>query len=98
MPSKKHLFTLEKDDLKPFGYKHVQEMSESARHRALNKALKKIKPLSLYRKLVALAMLNKNQDPKLSKIFKKDSQYIKTTSAYKNRSTAKKGSKKGSRK
>lgn len=79
------LFVLEKDDLKPFGYENVEQLTKTQRHRALIKALSKIKPLSLMRKLVALSVLNKNRNPELSKIFADDSDFIKTTEQYANR-------------
>ena len=84
----RQLFHLEKDVLKEYGYGHVKTMPELQRHRALKKALVDIKPLSLFRRLNALYVLNKNQDPRSAKIFKEDRNYVKTTVEYKNRETA----------
>lgn len=84
-PHGEQLFVLEKDILKKYGYHNVKDLSKVQRHTALKKALKKIKPLSLMRRLNALAVLNKDQNPRLSKIFKSDSEWIKTTDEYKNR-------------
>lgn len=84
-PHGKKLFTLEKGDLEKFGYDDVKNLTKSQRQSALKKALKKIKPLSLFRKINALYVLNENKDPKLAKIFKDDRDFIKTTPEYKNR-------------
>lgn len=98
-PHGKQLFTLEKGDLKPFGYHDVAKMTKSARQTALKKALAHIKPLPLYRKLNALYVVNENKNPSLARIFKDDSNWVKTTKEYMNRPTnkSKKGSKKGSK-
>jgi len=79
------LFSLEKGDLKNFGYKNIKTLTINERQRALDKALKKTKPLSLFRKINALYVLNENKDPLLAKKFKDDRDYIKTTNEYKNR-------------
>jgi hypothetical protein len=81
----RQLFHLEKDVLKKYGYGHVKISSELQRHRALKKALVDIKPLSLFRRLNALYVLNKNQDPDSAELFKEDRNYVRTTSEYKNR-------------
>ena len=78
----KQLFILEKDRLKPYGYENINDLTISERRRALNRALKKEKPLSLYRRLNALSLLFENRDPVLSKKFKDDSEYVKTTKEY----------------
>lgn len=83
------LFHLEEDVLKKFGYEKVKQMTELQRHRSLKRALKGgIKPLPLFRRINALYVLNKNQDPALAKLFRKDRDYVKTTNEYKNRDTA----------
>ncbi len=96
-PHGKQLFVLEKGVLSKYGYENVKNMSRQKRHIALNKVLKKSTSLSLFRRLNALAILNKDQDPGLSKIFKDDANWIQSTSAYQNRPTSKKGSKRGSK-
>lgn len=78
----KLIVIMEKDVLDKYGYDHVKTLSPSERHRALRKALKEIKPLSVYRRLVALAILNKGKDSVLAKILKEDSEWIKTQSLY----------------
>jgi len=92
------LFVLEKGVLGKFGYEDVRSMSTTARQSSLRDALKKIKPLSLYRRLNALYVLNKDKNKNLAKIFKDDAEWIKTTRAYMNRDTAKRSSKKRSSK
>lgn len=82
----KQLFHLDKGVLHKYGYENVKDKTTRERRIALNKALANgIKPLSLFRRINALYVLNKNQDPKLAMIFKKDRDFIKTTSAYKKR-------------
>lgn len=84
-PHGKQLFVLEKDVLAKYGYTDVKSLTKIERMRCLKKALKKLKPLPLMRRLNALSVLNKDQNPKLSKIFKDDSEWIKTTDEYKHR-------------
>jgi len=94
-----NLFNLEKNDLKPYGYENVRSKTALQRHRALSRALDDIESLSLSRKLNALSVVNKNRDPSLSRLFKSDSEWVKTTKHYKNRSTSvKRGSKRNSKK
>lgn len=93
-PHGKQLFILEKDDLSPYGYKDVKHLSKHSRQVALSKVLKQVKPLPLFRKLNALYVVNKNQNPQLARIFKEDSKWVQTTKEYKNRPTSRKPSKK----
>lgn len=81
----KKLFDLDKNGLGKFGYDDVVNLSIRQRHIALKKALKVLKPLSVFRRLIAIATLNKNTNPKISKIFRDDAEWIKTTKEYKNR-------------
>jgi hypothetical protein len=68
---------LREGGLSQFGYHSVKEKSELARHRALMRALRGGEPpLSMYRKLNALYVYNRNTDPKASKIFKADRDWI----------------------
>jgi hypothetical protein len=77
----KQLFVLEKGTLTKYGY-HVN-LSEDARHKSLKKAMDSgLKPLSVFRKLNALYVLNKNKDIVNALIYKLDSEWIKTTSEY----------------
>jgi hypothetical protein len=85
----KQLFHLEPGLLEKYGYTNVKQKTKTQRHRSLNRALAGgIKPLPLFRRINALFLLNKNQDPDLAEKFKQDRDYIKTTDAYKNRDTA----------
>jgi hypothetical protein len=94
---REQLFHLEKNDLKPYGYENVRNKSVIQRHRALSRALNDLDSLSLSRKLNALAVVNKNRNPSLSRAFKYDSEWVKTTKQYQNRPISKRGSKKGSK-
>ena len=61
------------------GYSGVREKSELARHRALTRVIKAGEPpLGLFRRLNVLMILFKRTDPKLSKIFKKDRDWVKS--------------------
>jgi hypothetical protein len=79
----KQLFTLKKGDLTKYGY-HAN-LSVNDRHKALRKSLsdRNTKPLSIFRKLNALFVLNKNKNPTMAKLYKGDSEWVKTTPEYK---------------
>ena len=68
-------FVLQKGTLGQYGYHSVE--SKEKRHAALKIAIKHIKPLSVYRKLNVLSILNKNRNPKISKLFKDDAEWLK---------------------
>lgn len=70
------LFHLEKGTLSKFGYS--MKNAQIKRHISLKKAIKSIKPLAIYRRLIALYILNKNRQPDNAKIFKTDAEWIKT--------------------
>lgn len=69
------LFILKKGTLSRFGYS--MKNSQSKRHNSLKKAIKSTKPLSIYRKLNALYVLNKNRNPLTAKLFKDDAEWLK---------------------
>ena len=72
------LITITNDyELKDYGYENVKKLSSTNRQKALTKAIKYIKPISLFRKLIALSTLQKNIDPKLHKIFYKDAYFVR---------------------
>lgn len=73
----KNITIMEKDILHKYGYKDVKNMPVTKRHSSLNEAVNKIKPLSVYRRLIAIATLNKNKDHGLYKILREDAEYIK---------------------
>ena len=52
-----------------------------------------IKPLSLFRRLNALYVLNKNTNPGLAMRFRRDSKWIKKTDKYLSRSKSRKSKK-----
>ena len=74
----KQLFVLSKGTLTQYGY-HT-DLSEKDRRVALRRALAHIKPLSVYRKLNALYVLNKNRP--LGSLYKGDAEWVKTTREY----------------
>ena len=76
----KQLFTLKKGDLTRYGY-HVNK-SDKERHEALQEAVKHNKPLSIYRKLNALFVLNKNKKPSMAKLYRDDANWVQTTEEY----------------
>jgi hypothetical protein len=60
------------------GYVGVKKMSKLARHRALMRVVRTGEPpLGLFRRLNVLMILFKNKDPKLSKIFKEDRDWVR---------------------
>ena len=79
----KQLFVLEKGSLTQYGY-HAN-LEEKERHMALKRAVGIIKPLSVYRKLNAIYVLNKNRNPKMAILYKGDAEWVKTTPEYKER-------------
>lgn len=81
----KTIIVLEKDILGKYGYHNVHELTKKQRELALTKALKNKdnKPLSIYRRLIALATLNKNKDIKLHDIFRTDAEWLKNHKLYK---------------
>jgi hypothetical protein len=71
----KQLFVLKKGELTKYGY-HA-DLSKSKRHEALKKARSEFTPLSLFRKLNAVYVLNKNRDKKRAATFKADANWAK---------------------
>ena len=84
---------LRKDVLHKYGYHDISSKTDRQRHHALNKALKEMKPLELYRRLIALATLNKNTKPQLAAMLRQDAAFVKNTAAYKKRSKSRKSRK-----
>lgn len=78
----KKIVLMEKDVLKSYGYTNIEAMSKISRHSALRKAIKNIKPLSIYRRVIAIASLNKNKNEKLYNILREDADWIKTQPEY----------------
>ena len=73
----KEIVILEKDVLKKFGYSDLKNKTFLERKKALKKALLKIKPLSVYRRIIALSTLNKNKNPLLYKKLQEDKNWLK---------------------
>jgi hypothetical protein len=64
--------------LSEHGYEDVKEKTELARHRALARVIRAGEPpLGLFRRLNVLMILFKRTNPKLSKIFKRDRDWVK---------------------
>jgi len=64
--------------LSKHGYVDVKDKPVLARHRALAKVIRTGEPpLGLFRRLNVLMILFKRKDPKLSKIFKKDRDWVR---------------------
>ena len=64
--------------LSQHGYVDVKKKTKLSRHRALMRVFRSGEsPLRLFRRLHALVILFKNKDPKLSKIFKGDRNWVK---------------------
>lgn len=60
------------------GYVDIKKKSELARRRALGKVIRAGEPpLGLFRRLNVLMILFRRKDPKLSKIFKNDRDWVK---------------------
>lgn len=76
----KQLFVLQKGELTKFGY-HA-DLSNNKRHLALHYAVQHLRPLSVFRKLNALYVLNKNREPKDAAIYKADANWVKKTPEY----------------
>ena len=71
----KQLFVLERGVLGKFGY--TTGLSVRERHEALDRAGKKLNALSLFRRLKALQLLNRNRNPNLAKLFGEDADYVR---------------------
>jgi hypothetical protein len=75
--SKKVIIIVDKDVLGKYGYDNIKNISANKRHNALKKALKELKPLSVYRRLIAIATLNKNKDSEVHDILRADAEWVK---------------------
>ena len=67
---------LRKGELIKYGYQY--RLSDSLRQKALKKAIKKYGPLSVYRKLDAVAKLSLRTAPDASGIFSRDRDWVKS--------------------
>jgi Family of unknown function (DUF5771) len=70
---------LRKGELAKYGYSKVSTLSLSARHAALDKAIKEFGSLGVWRKLNAVYVYTRRTAPDASKIFKADRDWIRVT-------------------
>ena len=75
--SKNVIGKLRKGTLRQFGYSSKD--TSSTRHRAIDKAVNHWGALPVFRKLNAVAVLQKNSNPRISKRFISDRNYVKRT-------------------
>jgi len=68
---------LKKGELSRFGYSSANP--DNSRDKSLDKAVNEYGSTSVFRKLNALYVYNKNRSPKMSTLFKKDRDYVKKT-------------------
>ncbi len=69
---------LRKNILSRYGYVDIKSKTRLARHRALMAAVRGGEPpLSLFRRLNALYVLNRKKDPYIARLFKSDRDYIR---------------------
>ena len=86
---KKVIGYLFKGTLGKFGYAKVQALTVAQRRKALHRAMKHLPALTVYRKLIAIATLQKHTNPKAHKIFRTDAEWVKRQPAYRARPTGK---------
>jgi len=80
----KQIIYVEPERLSKYGYENIVERSDLSRHKSLMKAMREgEKPLSVSRRLNALATLTRNTNSNLSRKLKEDSEWIKLTDEYK---------------
>jgi hypothetical protein len=65
---------LKSGDLKSFGYSNVSKLPVSRRHSILSRASRKIDPLKLFHKLLAISILTKRLP--VSKKFKSNAEWV----------------------
>ena len=74
----KKLFRLNSGTLGQFGYENIKNMSQKKRRSSLKKAMQHIKPLSVQRKLNAVAILQKNTNPEVAEILRDDVEWVRS--------------------
>jgi hypothetical protein len=75
---------LREGELSQFGYSGVSKLSESQRHAALKKAIAQYGALDVWRKLNAVAVYTKHTSPVVSRVFKSDMAWIRSSYGGKN--------------
>jgi hypothetical protein len=63
-------------ELGKYGYEDVKHKKAPERHTALDKAVKEYGPISVERRLNALAIVTKNTHKTTSKLFERDRNYV----------------------
>jgi hypothetical protein len=74
--SRNNAIILRQGTLGKYGYKNLKSISTNERHRALSKAIKKLGPLSVMRKINILMVFTKNRQPRLSSMYERDKKWI----------------------
>lgn len=75
---REQIIYIEPGRLSKYGYDDIERRSDISRHKALATAIYSgEKPLSVSRRLNALSVLTRNTNPRLSDVFKSDSEWIK---------------------
>lgn len=74
----KKLFSIKRGTLKKFGYSGVDKLTVKQRHRSLKKAMNRMSCNKLLHKLNAVAVLNKNREPSVSRKFRADYRWVKS--------------------
>lgn len=69
---------LKHGELEVFGYKHVQGMSDAARHRSLSNAVRAYGALSVFRKLNAVYIFTRKSSPGSSRVFLTDRDWVRS--------------------
>lgn len=71
------LFTLKKGVLGQYGYEDIKNMTADARHKALGRAVRANNGLEIFQRVNALAILNKNTNPSMATLARRDANWIK---------------------
>lgn len=62
--------------LSKYGYHNVADLTVAERHRALEKAIKGLSHATVIHKLSAVAVLQRNTNPRMSRIFQIDQRWV----------------------
>ena len=77
--SDKGIGKLKKGELTKYGYENVNRLSTRKRRNILKKCVQEYGALSVFRKLNAVYVYNRNTNPVISDIFRKDRDWVKKT-------------------
>lgn len=70
-----------------FGYYDIKNKTQEERKEILNNALKELDPITIFRRINAMYVIERDHDKELGERLKEDRDYIKTTKEYANRAT-----------